>query len=395
MGQIAINQGRVVTPDGIIENGTVITENERILAVGSSEAVKIPQDAQIIDAGGRWIAPGLIDGQTHGGSGFDYMTASEEEIVSVLRWEASRGVTGVLPTVATASLEDLLGMISRLKQVARQKPEGAARILGIHQEGPYVNPSKRGAQPAEHIRNPDIREMAQILEAADGLIRIVTLAPELPGGLEFVRYLSAQGVMPSIGHSEATYDEVMAAADAGLKRATHLYNGMSRFDHRDPGAVGAVLVSDAIYAELILDGKHIHPAAAKLALRAKGAGRIVLVTDSTQAAGLPDGVYIRPGNRKIIVKDGEARLESGSLAGSVLTLDRAVANAVGFMDISLPQALDLASRTAAESTGLQDQTGSLEPGKGADIIIVDDNMTVEATLVMGQVVYRRSEIKEK
>ncbi len=181
----------------------------------------------------------------------------------------------------------------------------------------------------------------------------------------------------------------MAAADAGLKRATHLFNGMSRFDHREPGAVGAVLVRDEIYAELILDGKHIHPAAAKLALRAKGAGRIVLVTDSTQAAGLPDGIYIRPGNRKIIVKDGEARLESGSLAGSVLTLDRAVANATRFMDLSLPQALTLASQTAAESIGWQDHTGRLEPGKDADVIVVDDHMAVEATLVTGLVVYRR------
>lgn len=389
MGFIAIIHGRVVTPHGIIENGTLLTENEHIRAVGAAGEVRIPEGAQIIEANGLWISPGMINGQTHGGNGFDYMTATEEEITNVLRWEASHGVTGVLPTVATSSQDDLLGTIGRLKRVAEQKPEGASRILGIHQEGPYLSPAMRGAQPADQIRNPDIREMEQVLRVADGLVRIVTLAPERPGGLEMVRFLAEQGVVPSIGHSEATYDEVMAAADAGLKRATHLFNGMSKFDHREPGAVGAVLVRDEIYAELILDGKHIHPAAAKLTLRAKGAGRVVLVTDSTQAAGLPDGIYMRPGNRKIIVKDGEARLESGTLAGSVLTLDRAVANATRFMDISLPQALALASQTASESIGWQDKTGSLEPGKDADVIIVDDHMTIEATLVTGQVVYRR------
>lgn len=389
MGSIAIIHGRVITPRGVIENGALLIENESIRAVGEPNLVKVPEDAQIIDAAGRWVSPGMINGQTHGGIGFDYMTASEEEITSVLRWDASNGITGVLPTLATSSLDNLLEMIRRLKNVAEQRPDGAARILGIHQEGPYLSPAKRGAQPADQIRDPDIREMEQVLKVADGLIRIVTLAPERPGGLEMVRWLSEQGVVPSIGHSEATYEETMKAADAGLKRATHLFNGMSGFDHRAPGAVGAVLVRDEIYAELILDGKHIHPAAAKLALRAKGAGRIVLVTDATQAAGLPDGVYIRPGNRKIIVKDGEARLESGSLAGSVLTLDRAVANAVRFMDISLPEALSLASRVAAESIGLQDRTGSLAPGKDADVIIVDDNMRVDATLILGRVVFKR------
>jgi uncharacterized phosphosugar-binding protein len=221
------------------------------------------------------------------------------------------------------------------------------------------------APPVRISRNtPD--GMEKIIQSSGNQVRIVTLAPEMPGALDLIRYLAGKGIAASIGHSSASIEQVLAAAEAGLRRATHLYNGMTGFDHRAPGAVGAVLCLDEVYAELIIDGAHVHPAAAKIALRCKGPERIVLVTDSTQAAGLGEGEYIRPGNRKIIVKNGTARLESGALAGSVLSLNQAVANAQRFMGISLPVALALATRVAAESVGLHGRKGSLAAGKDAD-----------------------------
>lgn len=388
MVDLVIHNGRLITPDGVISDGVVHISAGKITAAGPAARYPIPPEAAAIAAQGRWIAPGLIDGQTHGGAGFDYMEAAPEEIARVLRWAASNGVTGLLPTLATAGREDLLAMIRNLVSVQNQRPDGAA-ILGLHIEGPYISQGKRGAQPAQAIRQPDIDEMKELIDASGGSIRIVTLAPELPGALELIAFLSREGIVPSLGHSEAGYDQVIAAADAGLRRATHLFNGMTGFNHREPGAVGAVLVRDDIYAELILDGVHVHPAAAQVALRAKGPERIVLVTDSTQAAGLGDGVYIRPGNRKVIVENGVARLESGSLAGSVLTLNRAVANAMQFMKLDLPEALALASKVAAESIGFGETKGSLQAGKDADVIIVEDDLTVHTTVVDGRVVYQR------
>ena len=388
MVDIAIQNGRLITPDEIISSGTVLISDGKITALGSSDQHSIPQEAVVIDARGGWIAPGLIDGQTHGGAGFDYMEAAPEEISRVLQWAASNGVTGLLPTLATAGHEQLLEMIHRMIAVYDQHPDGSA-ILGLHIEGPYINQSKRGAQPAQAIRPPDLDEMKTLIEASRGLIRIVTLAPELPGALELISFLSKEGIVASLGHTEASYEQVIAAVDVGLSRATHLFNGMTGFNHREPGAVGAVLVRDEVYAELILDGVHIHPAAAQVALKAKGPGRIVLVTDSTQAAGLGDGIYIRPGNRKVIVEGGTARLESGSLAGSVLTLNQAVANAMHFMNLDLPAAISLASKVAAESIGFGQSKGSLLVGKDADVIIVNDDLTVETTIVAGRIVYRR------
>jgi len=388
MKDLAILQGNIITPDRTFSEGDLIIREGKILALGPTGSISIPSDAERIDARGLTVAPGYIDTHTHGGNGHDYMDSTLEDIRSILRWLPSTGVTAVLPTLASAELKDELEMVARLREVKEHPAPGEATILGIHLEGPYISMARRGAQPEKAIRPPSIAEMEQLIEASGHYVCLVTLAPELPGALELIRFLVQQGISVSAGHSEASYAQVMAAEQAGLSRVTHLYNGMSAFDHRAPGIIGAALTSDSIYAELILDGIHVDPVAANVALRAKGIDRVVLMTDATQAAGLGDGIYVRPGNRRITVKDGAARLDSGSLAGSVLTLDRAVRNAISLLHLLLSDAVALATRSAANSLGMGATKGTLSPGQDADIVIMGKDMEVCTTLVRGAVVYR-------
>jgi N-acetylglucosamine-6-phosphate deacetylase len=384
---LAILHGNIVTPDRTLSEGDLLIREGKILVLGPTGSTPIPPDAEQIDARGLIVAPGYIDAHTHGGNGHDYMDSSLEDIRSTLRWLPSTGVTAVLPTLASAELKDALEMVARLHEVQEHQVAGEPILLGIHLEGPYLSMAKRGAQPEKAIRKPSIAEMEQLIEASDCSIHLVTLAPELPGALELIHFLVQRGIVVSAGHTEASCAQVMAAAQAGLSRVTHLYNGMSSFDHRNPGIIGAALTNDAIYAELILDGIHVDPVAANVALRAKGIDKVVLMTDATQAAGRGDGVYIRPGNRRITVKEGAARLDSGSLAGSVLTLDRAVRNAVNLLHLPLADAVTLATRSAANSLGLGAAKGTLAPGKDADIVILGENLEVRSTLVGGVVVY--------
>lgn len=390
MDELAIIHGKVLTPFVTIENGVVLVRDSQIISIGEISNVEIPATFKVIDARGLIVAPGFIDAQTHGGNSYDYMTASPDQVGSMLLWLASTGVTAVLPTLSTSSQEDLLVKVKALDEIRKTNPPGA-EIIGIHLEGPYISLKKRGAQPEQPIRPPSISEIEAIISASSQSIKLVTLAPELPGAIELIRFLSSQGVIASIGHSDATYEQVEQAEKVGLRRAAHLFNGMSEFNHRSPGAVGAVLTNDNIYAEIILDGHHVHPAAARLALRSKGLHRLVLVTDASQAAGLGDGVYIRPGNRKVIVENGAVRLESGALAGSALTMSQAVANAAKFLGIPLADAIAMASAIAAESLGLQDSRGSLAPGKLADLVIMDENVQILMTIARGRIAFQQGQ----
>jgi N-acetylglucosamine-6-phosphate deacetylase len=387
MNKFAFRGADIYTPDRRIENGTLLVSEGRVEAIDPTRDLQSSQDYLEIDARQLIITPGFIDAQTHGGNGYDFMESTPEQIAGIMRWMASTGVTGALPTIATCSLADQLQYIRNLCQVQQKNPPGTA-ILGIHLEGPYISREHHGAQPSAFIRDPSIPEIEQAIQASQGIIRLITLAPELPGALEFINHVTSQGIVAAVGHSDATYEQVIAAADAGLSRATHLFNAMTGLHHRQPGVVGAALVRDDLYAEIILDGEHVHPVAVQVAIRAKGLSRIVLVTDATQAAGLKDGVYVRPGDRKIIVQDGAARLESGILAGSVLTLDQAVRNAVHLLGLSLPDAFAIASRIPAESLGLGGLKGSLAPGRDADLLVLSPDLHVLLTLVRGQVAYQ-------
>jgi N-acetylglucosamine-6-phosphate deacetylase len=389
MKKIGIIHGNVLTPTGIIKEGAIYIKDNRIDAVGKTKAVQIPQEAVVLHAHGYLVAPGFIDAHIHGGDGYDFMSDTPGDIEAILSWLATTGVTGVYPTIATSPLEEQLRAIKTLRQIQKRKPSGAA-ILGVHLEGPYISRDKRGAQPEEAIRVPNQEEMTELIDAGQGLIKIVTLAPELSDAIELIQYLVDQNVIASIGHTAATYEQAMQAIDAGARRASHLFNAMTTFHHRRPGAVAALLTRDEVYAEIILDGLHLHPAAVEVVLRSKGLSKVSLVTDAMAAAGVGDGTYTEFGNQKITVKNGAAMLEGGILAGSTLKMNQAVKNAVQMLGLSLDQAIKLASQVVAESLGYQVQAakGVISPGKDADLLILDDNLNILLTMVGGNVVFQ-------
>ncbi len=375
--------GRVVMPFRVLERGTVIIRNGRIVEV--SEGARAPSAGEtVIQAEGLTVAPGLVDIHVHGAVGYDTMDATPEAIQAMARFFARHGVTGFLPTTMTANREDTLAAIRNVTRCLGPCA-GGAEVLGLHLEGPYVNESQAGAQLVSAIRPAGREEYEPFFQA--GPVRLITLAPEVPENRELIPYALARGAAVSLGHSQASYEEVLEAVALGASQATHTFNGMPPLHHRQPGIVGAVLSCDDLRAQLIVDLIHIHPAVVKIVVRAKGPERTILVTDAMRAAGLSDGLYDL-GGQAVTVQRGEARLASGRLAGSTLTLEWAVRNAMDAAQLPLEQALQMATITPAQSLGLAGRKGSLEPGKDADVILLDEGLEVALTMVRGEVVYR-------
>lgn len=382
---LLITNGNLVTKSDIRSNAAVGIRAGKITFVGSKTVVEAKDSSEVIDAGGALISPGLIDSHTHGGGGFDFLTANDREIDKMLCWYASNGVTALLPTLSAGLKKDFISACQVLSRVFKRKSPGA-KILGLHIEGPYINKEKKGAQPYDEKNPVSITEVNDYIDYFQDAVQVMTLAPEIDGGLELIDALVEKHVICSVGHSNATYAEMVQAVEHGLTRSTHTFNAMSQLEHHEPGIVGAVMACDAIFAEVTLDGFHVHVGAVKALLKAKGVHKVVLITDSIQATGLGDGEFIRPGNRHVYVKDSVARLKSGSLAGSVLTLNCAVDNAVHLLELPLHQAVNLASYNVAESLGLKG-IGVIQEGCAADIIVHDDRMKIIHTIVDGNVVY--------
>ncbi|MDH5701784.1 MAG: N-acetylglucosamine-6-phosphate deacetylase, partial [Candidatus Bathyarchaeota archaeon] len=272
-------------------------------------------------------------------------------------------------------------------KTAMEKGTDGAEVLGAHLEGPYINLEKHGAHDANYVRLPSIDEFEELWEASNRAVKVVTLAPELEGSEMLIQKLRELGIVASIGHSNATYIQAVDAIKHGVRHATHMFNRMSGFDPREPGVVGAALVHDELTAELICDGIHVHPAAMNLLTRVKGPERVVLVTDAIRAAGMPDGEYAL-GKQRIIVKDGVSRLESGDFAGSTLTMDRAVRNIMKLVGTPLQTAVKMATINPAAVVNVDENKGSLELNKDADIVIIDDEVNVYLTIVKGKILYR-------
>jgi N-acetylglucosamine-6-phosphate deacetylase len=387
--RLAIIGGKIITPLAVIENGVVLCQDGKIKFVGSGKDAEPEPGSQIIDATGETVMPGFIDTHFHGSAGDDVMANGAEGISRISNALLKFGTTGFLATTIAARHSELMKAIAdtiAAEHSNNHSPEGA-EILGLHIEGPYINLTFKGAQPVEGIRDPNFEECRELLSAADGRIKIMTMAPELPGAMELIRFLKANDVAVSLGHSEADYDTALAAIDAGATRATHLFNAMSGVHHRKPGLAAAVLNEPGIQAELICDGVHVHPRMAQLAWRAKGRDGITLITDATAAQGVGDGIYTL-GDFQIQVRGPLCTLMDGvTIAGSVLTMNRAVGNAIDFTGMSLIDAAYTSSLAPAKVCGVADRKGSIEVGKDADLAVLKPDFSISHTIRSGVVAY--------
>lgn len=378
-------RGNVVLPDGVREGGVVVVEDGVIAAVAGDDAPYTGAD----DLGAGYIAPGLVDLHTHGIAGADTMDATSASLSLMARRYAAHGVTSFLPTTMTQSAENTLAAIQAVRAYMAAQDAGempGARAVGLHLEGPWLSREYKGAQNELYMTPPDAASVERYLDAgADALIK-VSLAPELPGAGAAITELRRHGIYVSIAHTAATYDDVKRAVELGATHVTHCFNAMSPLHHRQPGVAGAALLHDDLYAELIADGVHVHPAVMRLLVRVKGRERVMLITDSMSATELSDGDYAL-GGQAVHVREGQARLESGSLAGSTLTLDRAVRNMVDLCGVPLHDAVYMATTVPSAAIGLGGRKGQLRAGYDADLALFDTNMQPIRTLIAGRVVW--------
>lgn len=395
MKRIKIINGRIITPYRIIEGGTLLLKGTTIEAV--SEGDIYATDAEIIDAEGKYISPGFIDIHIHGGGGHDFMDGTVNAFLKIAEIHAKYGTTSMFPTTLTCSKADLLKSLDVYAE-ANEKNTMGAQFLGMHLEGPYFALAQSGAQDPRYIRNPDIEEYKEVL-AYSKHIKRWSAAPELEGAIEFGRYLTSTGVLAAIAHTDAIYEEVVDAFEVGYTLATHFYSAMSgvtrRNTYRYAGVIEAAYLIDSMDIEVIGDGIHMPPPLLKLAYKIKGADHIALITDAMRAAGMPEGDSIL-GNidtgTKVFVENGVAIMpDRSSFAGSVATTDRLVRTMINMADVPLIEAIRMISKTPATIMGVADTKGSLVVGKDADIVIFDDNINIQTTIINGRVVYNASD----
>lgn len=387
--RIIIINGTTITPFHLLNGKAIIVEKGRIREIVNKEDISTPTltGAEVIEGKDKYIVPGYIDIHVHGGGGSDVMDGDYEAINQIAISHSHFGTTSFLPTTMTMSKDKIIRSLRSICEAVKKGTAGS-EILGIHMEGPYINPEKKGAQKEEDIRKISIDEFSEFNQASGNLIRLVTIAPEMPGAIGLIKYLYEQGIITSVGHTNATYVQTQAGIRAGLSHVTHTFDAMRGLHHREPGVVGAALTSPELTVEIIADGIHIHPIVLKILTKIKEDEKVVLITDAMRAAGLKEGTYDL-GGQEVIVTKGQARLKDGTLAGSVLTMDKAVKNMVNKIGIQLPKAIQMASYNPAKSIGIENKKGSIEPGKDADIVILNKNLETELTMVAGKVVYRR------
>lgn len=386
-------KGIQVYSEGIlIENGFIKIIDGKIVEIGSTEELEKDNEFEVIELAGQYKAiPGLIDVHIHGVNGADTMDATKEALDTMVTALPKEGTTSFLATTMTQEGKQIENALLNAGQyIEKQQPTGKAEILGLHLEGPFVNSKRAGAQPIQHIIDPDLALFKEWQSLTKGNIKLVTLAPEQPGGLDMIRYLKANGIIASIGHTDATYDEVNEAIDAGANHITHLFNQMRGLHHREPGVVGAAFLRDELKAEIIVDGVHVRPEMVKLAFKQKQSEGLILITDSMRAKCLKNGKYDL-GGQEVTVKNGKAVLEDGTLAGSILKLGHAVKNIISYTGCSLEDAIEMASVNPAKQLNIYDRKGSIAVGKDADIVILDEELEVYMTLCRGALAFKREE----
>ncbi|MDB5242629.1 MAG: N-acetylglucosamine-6-phosphate deacetylase [Spirosoma sp.] len=390
MGILKITNGTLITPYRYVRGGTIVVEDGLIRGIHEGE-VDVPEATEL-NAAGNYVAPGFIDMHVHGGGGHDFMDGTEEAFLKIAGLHARYGTTALVPTTLTTEKEDLLKTLEAYER-ARLTNNGGAAFLGIHLEGPYFAMSQRGAQDPRYIRSPDPKEYEEILAYSSSIVRW-SAAPELEGAIPFGRRLRQKGILAAIAHTDAVYDEVLAAYENGYSLATHLYSCMSGVTRRNAFRYAGVIESAFLLdmdVEIITDGVHLPPPLLKLVYKIKGADRTALITDAMRAAGMPEGestLGSLKNGLKVIVEDGVAKLpDRTAFAGSVATTNQLVRNMVQLADVSLLDAVRMASATPARIMGVENRKGSLAPGKDADIAIFDENLTINTTIVGGKVVY--------
>ena len=367
----------------LISNPVVEIADGRVVVLGSQTERAIPVEAQRLDFPNAILAPAFFDVHIHGAAGHDVMEATPEALGKVSRFLAGRGTGNFLATTVTAPIDATLRSLEGLAKRIQQTEEWhGARPLGIHLEGPFLSHAKRGVHPPQHLLAPDIALFDRLFQAAEGHIRLMTLAPELPGAAEFAAHAVAKGVRISVGHSNATAAETHTAIAAGATSATHTFNAMRPLDHREIGILGTVLTTDTLYAELICDGIHVHPSLVKLWWRAKGNQRGILITDAMSAAGMPDGEYML-GEFAVQVANGQATA-NGVLAGSVLTLDRALQNFVSYTGAAVESVLPLLTQNPAAMTGFSEHAGAIREGCPASFVAIDAHGALLASIIRGE-----------
>ena len=381
---LALIHAHIITPETEIDDGTVVIAHGRIVQADERPP---PDGADVRDFRGLIVAPGFIDLHVHGGGGFSLVDGDAAHISSYSRWAASRGVTGFLITLLPDTPQRMVEVIGRTA-AALDGPFDGARPLGINLEGPFLNPLRGGALNSHALRPPDMIEFREYLRAASGRLRLMTLAPELPGASAVIAEAVQAGIVVALGHSDATYDEAKSAFALGVRHVTHCFNAMRPFHQREPGCVGAALDSPDVTVELIADGVHVHPAAMAMLLRLKGVDRTVLVSDGIPLAGLGDGSFELQGAR-VEVKDGVARRGDGTLAGGAMPLDVTVRNVVASLPVTPTEATQMATLNAASVIGLAERKGKVAPGYDADLVVLSRDLDVEMTFVAGRLVYER------
>lgn len=377
----------ILTPLDRIHHGVVIFEEGVIQEVGSRDCIEIPKVCRTVDLKDAILAPGFIDLHIHGSAGHDVMEGDDAALEAVESLIAKHGVTSYCPTTVTASMDETLGSLGKLghfiERMASHGPtnNGRARPLGVHLEGPFLSDSRRGVHPPAHLLPPSIEVFHQMWQAAVGRVSVLTIAPELPGALELIHEARRRGVVVSLGHSNADLCQAQRGISAGAHHATHTFNAMRRLEHRDAGLLGAILTHKCMTADIIVDGIHVEPTVVDLFLREKGVEGAVLITDATSATGMPDGTY-RLGNFEVEVKNGQCT-SHGKLAGSVLTLDRAIRNVMDFAGWTLQNAVRLATYNPARVLGVEKRKGIIASGADADFAILDAQGEVRNTIIGG------------
>lgn len=377
--------GRAVDARSEREHVAITVSKGRIVSVDAWNGASRPAPLDI-DARNALLLPGFIDIHVHGGAGQYVMEGTLQGLQTIAQHLARHGVTGFLSTTVTGPWEQQAQAVAVAAEMMRSEATGStgAAVLGVHLEGPYINPKRKGAQPGQYVLAPDASDLAKQLADNLSVVRVVTLAPEMEGALELIRFLTASGIIASIGHTDATYDQVSLGIDAGARHVTHCFNAMRPMESREPGVVGAAFSRPELTAELIWDNIHVHPASCRALIHAKGAGNVILISDGIPGTGMGEGYRFSLGDLPVVVQSGSARLPDGTLAGSLLTLDRAFHNAAPF---SLVERSCMTARNAAVALGLGLKKGLIAPGFDADLVLLAEDGSVRQTFVAGKSVY--------